>query len=113
MPRLLVNPGTPQASQIELKAGSNSLGRGEANDFKIEDPSVSGYHCRVLVENGSVTITDLGSTNGTFVDQSPVGEAVLQPGQTVRLGGVEMLFDAEAPPRAPAVSMRPARLSVP
>jgi len=108
MPRLVINPGTPQASQIELKAGANTLGRGEANDFRIDDPSVSGYHCRITVEGGNTTITDLASSNGTFVNQSPVREAALQPGQTLRLGGFEMLFVADTSPQPPSVRMRAA-----
>jgi hypothetical protein len=44
MNRLIVNPGTPQAWEIQLKPGTNALGRSDANDFKINDASVSGSH---------------------------------------------------------------------
>lgn len=97
MALLVVQPGAPTAWEIKLKAGANSLGRGPANDFQLEDPSVSGSHCQILVEGGKVEIRDLGSTNGTFVNRAPVKEAVLQPGQTVHLGGVEIMFYADAP----------------
>jgi FHA domain/B-box zinc finger len=63
-----------------------------ANDFQITQDSVSGTHCQILVDNGKAIIRDLGSTNGTFVNRAPVKEAVLQPGQTIHLGGVEMAF---------------------
>ncbi len=72
------------------------MGRGFANDFKIEDASVSSSHAEVLVNGNSVTVRDLGSTNGTFVNRAPVTNVPLQPGQWLRLGGVEMLFEAEA-----------------
>jgi FHA domain len=97
MPLLVVQPNSPSPREIKLKAGTNSLGRGPANDFKFDDPSISGTHCQIIVENGSVAIKDLGSTNGTFVNRAPVKEAVLKAGQTVHLGGVEMMFYADAP----------------
>ncbi len=39
----------------------NHLGRGDATDFKIADSSVSSSHCNILVNNGDVSIQDLGS----------------------------------------------------
>src|SRR2546425_9447049 len=97
MARLVVNPGSPVAWEIELKPGTNLLGRGFANDFKIEDPSVSGSHCQIVVTDRTTVLKDLGSTNGTFVNRAPVKEAVLQSGQTIHLGGVEMIFQSDAP----------------
>ena len=95
MPRLLINPGTPSTWEIQLRPGSNSLGRGAANDFQINHPSVSGSHCQILIENGTALIRDLGSTNGTFINRAPVKEAALQGGQTVHLGGVEMVYQGD------------------
>ena len=135
MARLVVNPGSPSAWEIELKPGPNFIGRGFANDVKIPDPSVSGSHCQILVDNLSVMIKDLGSTNGTFVNRSSVREASLQPGQTIHVGGVEILFvgddpgnalvpppptmggggtpAASAPPMAPRTALRPAYAAAP
>src|SRR3954453_8513264 len=96
MPRLLINPGSSAPREIQLKPGANSLGRRPDNDFQIEDGSVSGAHCQILVDHGQVIIKDLGSTNGTFVNNSPVQEATLQGGQTVRLGNVDMMFQGDA-----------------
>jgi DNA segregation ATPase FtsK/SpoIIIE, S-DNA-T family len=111
-----VNPGSPTAWEIELKPGANTIGRGFANDFKISDPSVSTSHCQIIIDSGNVIIKDLGSTNGTFVNRAPVSEARLQAGQTVHLGGVEMLFQSDAPPRARIVqkpSIAPSELPPP
>ncbi len=101
MARLIVNPGREGAWEIPLRDGVTSLGRGEHNHFQINEPSVSTSHCHILVNNGDITIKDLGSTNGTFVNQSPVREAQLQPGQRLRLGGVEMLLEADVPQTVP------------
>jgi len=97
MPRLVIHPGTPQAWEIQLKPGSNFLGRGPSNDFKIEDGSVSGSHCQIVVEDGTTTIKDMGSTNGTFVNRAQVTETRLESGQPLRLGSVDMIFYNEGP----------------
>src|SRR5947209_19940400 len=101
MPRLVLHPGTPQAQEIPLKPGANYLGRGFANDFQINDGSVSGSHCQILVNGNVVTVKDLGSTNGTFINRTAVQEASLLPGQMLRLGSVEIAYEGDAP-TAPA-----------
>lgn len=122
MARLVINPGTPQAWEIQLKPGLNIIGRGASNDFKIEDASVSGSHCQIIVQDGSTSIRDMDSTNGTFVNSARVTESHLESGQPLRLGSVDMIFytdgpdavtsvvapapSAEAPP-PPAPRMRP------
>jgi hypothetical protein len=97
MPRLVINPGTPQAWEIQLKPGLNFLGRGPSNDFKIEDGSVSGSHCQIIVEDGATTIKDMGSTNGTYVNRAKVMESRLESGQPLRLGSVDMIFYTDGP----------------
>jgi hypothetical protein len=107
MPRLLINPGTPSTWEIQLRPGSNSLGRGAANDFQINHPSVSGSHCQILLENGTALIRDLGSTNGTFINRAPVKEAALQAGQTIHLGGVEIMYQGDGPAPATVTEAQP------
>jgi hypothetical protein len=97
MPRLVINPGTPQAWEIQLKPGTNFLGRGASNDFKIEDGSISGSHCQIIVADGATTIKDMGSTNGTYVNRSKVMESRLESGQPLRLGSVDMIFYTDGP----------------
>jgi hypothetical protein len=112
MNRLLVNPGTAYTWEIQLNPGANLLGRSAANDFRIEDASVSGTHCRIDVADGAVRLTDLGSTNGTFVNRSPVQEATLVNGQVIQLGGVEMAFYSDATAPVHAATAPPAALRV-
>jgi hypothetical protein len=102
MARLVVQPSSPAAWEVKLKAGTNSLGRNPANDVRLDDPSVSSSHCQIVVDSGNAVIKDLGSTNGTYVNRAPIKEAVLQPGQTIHLGGLEMMFYADAPAAAGA-----------
>jgi len=107
MARLVINPGTPQAWEIQLKPGLNFLGRGPSNDFKIEDGSVSGSHCQIIVENGAATIKDMGSTNGTFVNRAKVMESRLESGQPLRLGSVDMIFYTGGPDAVTSVIVPP------
>lgn len=97
MLRLVLHAGTARARRFELKPGSSYLGRAFNNDFKIEDPSVSGSHVRIVVDGDIITVKDLGSTNGTFINLSQIREGYMQPGQLLRLGGVELLLEDEAP----------------
>jgi hypothetical protein len=112
MPRLLVNPGSAQQWEIPLKPGANTLGRGPACDGQIEHDSVSGTHCQVVVNGNTVSVKDLGSTNGTFVNGAAVQEALLAPGQRLQLGGVEMELIAD-PPRAAPTALRVTLASAP
>jgi hypothetical protein len=107
MNRLVVNPNKPDTWEIQLKDGENRLGRGDAVDFKIGDGSVSSSHCQIIVNDGTVSIQDLGSTNGTFVNDAPVQMAGLKNGQAIRLGNVEMIFYADAPQLAVAAPPPP------
>lgn len=75
MLRLVVNPGTDSAWEIPLSPGVISLGRGPDNSFPIEHPSVSSTHCQVTITDAGVRVKDLGSVNGTFVDDAMVDEA--------------------------------------
>jgi hypothetical protein len=104
MPRLLVNPGSPETWEIELKPGANSLGRGKENDFPIEHSSISRSHCQIVVTGRNALLRDVGSVNGTFVDGRLVEEAQLQPGQLFQLGSVEMRYESDedaSPPDSP------------
>lgn len=85
----------------ELMAGKTTIGRVEDNAFQIPEPSVSSHHCEVLVQGDEVKVRDLNSTNGTFINEQQITEAVLKPGQVLRLGKIEMRLDTGAPP-APA-----------
>jgi hypothetical protein len=97
MPRLLVNPDSSEAWEIELKPGVNSLGRGEENDVPIEHSSVSNSHCQIIVMGRNALLRDVGSVNGSFVEGRLVEEAQLRPGQLFQLGSVEVRYESDEP----------------
>jgi Inner membrane component of T3SS, cytoplasmic domain len=104
MAKLVVNSGASRGREYELKPGVNSLGRSYSCDFRLDDVSVSGSHAQIIVDAFSVTVKDLHSTNGTFINRSQIREGFLQPGQIVSLGGVEMLFVADGTEQVAASS---------
>jgi hypothetical protein len=104
MARLIVNPGSTEAWEIELQPGVHTLGRDAENTVQIAHDSVSDCHCEIVVETDGCRIKDLGSTNGTFLDHEPIGEATLRSGQTVNLGDVEMVFYTDGPRPAPTAA---------
>jgi len=91
MVRLRMEGGPHGLQEILLQPGLNRLGRVEDNDFQINDNSVSSHHCQIEVKEGVITVWDLDSTNGTFIDGQPVQQAVLRPGQILCLGTVPMV----------------------
>lgn len=83
-----------------LQIGSDGLwtvGRAESNHLVINDPAVSSQHARLEARSGLLTLTDIGSTNGSFVNGSPLSSHVpvtLNPHDRVRLGQTEYVVQA-------------------
>ncbi|MBT5925706.1 MAG: FHA domain-containing protein [Verrucomicrobia bacterium] len=77
---------------VELKADKVTIGRSEDNSFQIAENSVSSRHCELELKDNVVHIKDLGSTNGTFINDRKVTGGTLKPGQVLRLGSIELRF---------------------
>ena len=96
MPKLIVNPNTDQSWEIPLEPGVTVIGSDPASPYPIVHDSVAPAHCEVHVTDGAVSIHDLGSATGTFVNHAPVTESALAHGQEVSLGEVNLQFVSEA-----------------
>lgn len=68
------------------------IGRQSDNDLVITDPGVSRHHAEVTNENGSCTLRDLGSTNGTIVNGNVITEHALRDGDRIALGSAVVEF---------------------
>ena len=77
----------------ELKADKTTIGRLDDNAFPIAEASVSSHHCEVFLRGADVVIHDLNSTNGTFINGEKITESVLKPGETLRLGQIELKLE--------------------
>ena len=107
---VILTPGLTGRAH-ELNVDRTTIGRVEDNMFQIAESSVSSHHCEVLLRGSDVVIKDLNSTNGTFINGEQITERVLKPGQTLRLGQVELKLETEkaasAPASAPATAPAP------
>ncbi|HUF38589.1 MAG TPA: FHA domain-containing protein [Anaerolineales bacterium] len=86
-------PGVLAGSAIPLRS-ENSLGAEQDNDIVLEDSFVSGHHARLRWDGAEWWLEDLGSQNGTFVNQRqcrPYKPEPVPPGAALRLG--EMQFE--------------------
>ncbi|MEX1247209.1 MAG: adenylate/guanylate cyclase domain-containing protein [Anaerolineales bacterium] len=94
---------SPDSKPIEyiLKQGMNSLGRRQENDIVIADEAASRQHALIHLDEktNSVTIRDLGSRNGTFINRRRLTEKhdfKLNPNDVVRIGLFEILVTLQA-----------------
>jgi FHA domain len=91
----IARDGALEGQRFELEGG-RTIGR-EGADITLDDDQVSRSHARVSVAGSTITIEDLGSTNGTFVNGEKIdGATTLAPGDTVRIGATTFALEAEA-----------------
>jgi pSer/pThr/pTyr-binding forkhead associated (FHA) protein len=110
---VILTPGLPVTGrEHELNVDRTTIGRVEDNMFQIAEPSISSHHCEVLLRGNDVVIKDLNSTNGTFINGEQITESALKPGQTLRLGNVELKLDAPGAAPAPAQPKRQAEATM-
>jgi predicted component of type VI protein secretion system len=72
--------------EIPLKKALQVFGRGAEANIRIPDPGVSRRHCEVSIEDGVIRVKDLGSSNGTYVNQKKVTEATVKANDLVAVG---------------------------
>jgi hypothetical protein len=97
---LLVRSGAMRGRRLPITLVVVNVGRADYNDIVIADPSISTTHAKLQRRDDVWVLTDLGSTNGTFVEGEPVtGETALTPGTTIRFGDVAVLFEPHDEPR--------------
>src|SRR5688572_21507765 len=83
----------PVGSPIDLKSDRALLGRDPSADIVVNDPSVSRRHAILERRQEGWAVFDQRSANGTWVDNVRIEQALLQPGQQLRLGAVSFTVD--------------------
>jgi signal transduction histidine kinase len=89
---LFVIRGNDQGTRFELQGPSISLGRDTSNAIQLHDTEVSRQHADIRVQDNVFSLTDLNSSNGTFVNGKRVQRSTLASGDQVQIGGTLMLF---------------------
>lgn len=96
-PRLVVEraPGHQPGMIYDLD-GSVVLGRGGEAEIRLEDPFASSGHARIFEQGGILVLEDLGSTNGTYLNEELLeSPRPLHPGDRVRIGDSEFTFEVD------------------
>lgn len=108
--RLKVLAGANTGQEVKLPAPKFFIGRAEDCHLRPKSDLISRHHCVVMVEDSLVVVRDLGSRNGTFVnDEQIVGERELRAGDKLRVGPLQ--FEVVVV-ELPAVKKRPKVTSV-
>lgn len=79
-------------ARFPLKIGMNLVGRDQSCDVFVPDPHISRKHLSIdVVGDGTITVIDLGSTNGMLVNGERVPSAILHPGESFTVGQTTFL----------------------
>src|ERR1035441_6574474 len=85
-PRLLVITGPEQGASYPIDMDSFAIGRDARNQLSLTDASASREHCVILRQGDDFLIRDMGSFNGTLVNDERVTESVLVHGDRIKIG---------------------------
>ncbi len=96
MPTLFVLRGNDQGAQYELESPSLGIGRDPSNEIQLHDTEVSRRHAEIRQISKGHTLIDLGSSNGTFVNNRRVQQHALEFGDEIRVGSSVLLYRGTA-----------------
>lgn len=88
---LAVERGPRTGMTFVLNPGVTTVGRHPESDIFLDDVTVSRHHCRFIMDTGSLTVEDSGSTNGTYVNDARVDSMELNAADEVLVGRFHFL----------------------
>jgi diguanylate cyclase (GGDEF)-like protein len=89
---LIYPPGPDMGKRFTLDRAEFTLGRGTDCDIQVDRDSVSRRHAKVYRAETSWVVQDLGSTNGSYVNDHPIHEATLRDGDFLKIGAAIFKF---------------------
>jgi pSer/pThr/pTyr-binding forkhead associated (FHA) protein len=92
MPKMIVSIDGVVIKEVQLTKDRTTLGRRPYNDIVIDNLAVSGEHAVMQMSGNDVTLEDLNSTNGTYVNGKAIKKQALQNGDTVEIGKYKIKF---------------------
>ncbi len=90
-PRLIAISGPLQGKEFPVK-DETTIGREPGNQIAINEQFVSRQHCIIKSTEDGIKITDLGSHNGTYVNDVPIKERILEHGNRIRIADSSFVF---------------------
>ncbi|OGR90843.1 MAG: hypothetical protein A3J74_09385 [Elusimicrobia bacterium RIFCSPHIGHO2_02_FULL_57_9] len=105
MPKLLLKFNAAVIKEIAFDKDSLAVGRKPDNDVVVDNPAISGHHCRISKQGGTYFVEDLESTNGTYVNEKRIKKAGLHHNDVVGLAKHALVFIEDNP--APALPAAP------
>jgi hypothetical protein len=94
VPKITIRLDGDLTKEVDLTKNRTTLGRRPYNDVVLENLAVSGRHACLIQDGAQVTIEDLDSTNGTYVNGRAVKRQVLQENDTIEIGHFKLIFSA-------------------
>ena len=98
MPKLLLKFNAAVIKEIPFDKPSLTIGRKPDNDIVIDNPAISGHHCRISVQGETYFVEDMDSTNGTYVNQKRIKKSGLHHNDVVGLAKHAIVFIEDSPP---------------
>ena len=101
MPKVIISMEGVVIKEVELSKERTSLGRRPYNDIVIDNLAISGEHAVLQLAGDEVSIEDLNSTNGTYVNGKSVKKQLLQHSDVIEIGKYHIQYFNELPPSPP------------
>ncbi|MAG57287.1 MAG: hypothetical protein CMJ83_13420 [Planctomycetes bacterium] len=89
---LVLGGAKREGEVVKLPDGRITIGRNAKHPIVLKDKSVSGDHAEIVRDGATVTVKDLGSSNGIYVDGRKVTEMELRSGDVVRFGAIPCTY---------------------
>ena len=102
MPKVIVLLDDVVVKEVQLVKEKTTIGRRPYNDIVIDNLAVSGEHAMVQTIAGNTFLEDLNSTNGTYLNGTPIKKQRLQNGDTFEIGKCKLKFLGDLATRAVA-----------
>lgn len=98
MPYLTLKSGGTDEKTFLLKKKTTTIGRGDAADIRVDDPNMSRLHAEfLLLKDSQTALVDLGSSNGTCVNDMPINRQFLMDGDEIQMGETLLTYSEGEP----------------
>ena len=102
MTELIITSGKLQGKKLILPSTEVVIGRGDECQIRLASNDISRTHCAIRQGPEGLLVRDLGSRNGTYINDIPISaETLMKPGDLLRVGPLELRLPGERPAVSP------------